>query len=210
MAGAALAVLVASIAAGSSLISKPPSITTHARDKRGATGATVTPTPAVSPPPRPAPTRPAGFVTFDDPKAGFSIAYPSTWKRLNAPDKEIRLLIADGTRASLLIRVAPVGLTVTRGTLGIVRKLTDSLVFADRSVKLLSQPEAITLDGLPGYRYLYTFGAGSARRRGAHVHYFVFRDKRLITLVFQVPGVGALKRDLGTLDRLVGTFHVAP
>jgi len=201
LAFAALAVLVvftASIALGSSLIS-PPSSATRDGDRAEPESA---PSPVTAPQ-----AVPEGLVTFADPRAGFSIAYPRTWERIVPADEEVRLLVADGTRISLLIRVTPVGLTVTRQTLGIARGLTDSLVGADRGVNLLSPPQAITLDGLPGYRYLYTFGAGRDGARGAHMHYFLFRRKRLITLVFQVPGARALKLQSGVLDNIAGTFR---
>jgi hypothetical protein len=193
---AGLIALVASIAVGSSVISSP---STTPPKQRTATG----PAPNLSPP-----ALSPGFVIFEDREVGFSIAYPRAWKRLNPSDKGVRLLVADGTKTSLLVRVAPLGLTVTRQTLGIVRDLTDSLVGADRRVKLLSQPQPITLDGLPGYRYLYTYAAGGHGRRGAHVHYFLFPRKQLVTLVLQVPGVRALKRQSALLNRVAGTFRV--
>lgn len=198
---AALVLLAISVAVGSSLVSSPSS---RARKPPPATASpAATSTPEASPP-----ARPAGFVSFDAPESGFSIAYPSSWKRLEPSDKEVRLLATNGTKASLLVRVNPVGISVTKETLPLTRELTDSLVRADRRVELLSQPQPITLDGLPGYRYLYTFGAGAGPDgpRGAHVHYFVFQDKRLISIVLQVPGLRALKRNLGALDRIVGTF----
>ena len=195
---AALVVLLASIAVGRSFISSPP--TTTARDQPPATA----PAPAASQAPLP-----EGFVSFNESELGFSVASPCTWKRLASTDEEVRLLVADGTKVSLLVRVAPVGLTVTEDTLGLVRDLTDSLVRANPSVKLLSEPQPIALDDAPGYRYLYTFGAGGGRR-GAHLHFLVFRRKRLIQLVFQVPGVRALEREADLLDRIAGTFVAAP
>ena len=54
---------------------------------------------------------------------------------------------------------------------------------------------------------MYTYVAKDGTR-GAHVHYFVFRNKRLISLVLQVPGIGALKRNSVLLDRVAGTFRV--
>jgi hypothetical protein len=204
---AGLVVLVASIAVGRSIISSPS--TTPAPDARTATdtspsGGESPPSSGLSPPSLAG----AGFLTFNDRKAGFSIGYPRRWKRLEASDKQVRLLAADGTKTSLLVRVAPVGLTVTRQTLGIVRKLTDSLVSADGRVRLLAQPQQITLDGVPGYRYFYTYGAPRGGKGGAHAHYFLFWRKRLFTLVLQVPGARALNRDSVLLNRVAATFRV--
>ncbi len=195
---AVLVALVVSIAIGSSVF---PSPSTPERDE-------PSPTATAAPPRATATAVPEGLVTFKDLESGFSIAYPRTWKRLEPVDPEVRLLVADGTnKVSLLIRDTPTGLTVTKDTLGTVRELTDSLVGADQRVTLLSSPEAITLDELPGYRYVYTFGDRNGESGGAHVHYFVFRGKRLISLVFQVPSARALKRGSAVLDRLAGTFR---
>jgi len=192
---AALVVLVASIFLGRSQISPPAPVS----DEERAAG-DARPAPDGSPPP-------AGLVAFEDSENGFSILYPRSWKRLEAPDEEVRLLVARGDVLSLLVRVAPVGLTVTRDTLGEARGLTDSLIGSDSRVKLLSSPRAITLDGLPGYRYVYTYRSGPDGSRSAHVHYFVFKDKRLISLVFQVSPASALKRASDALDRIAGTFR---
>lgn len=191
---AALVLLLVAVVIGRSLISSPG----PERDRRAAT---PTPTPSSGP------ARPAGFVRFDDRPAGFSIAYPRAWKRLDPVDKQIRLLVTSADEVSLLIRQSPLGLSVTTETLPVVRDLTDSLVRADKTVKLVSQPEPITLDGVPGYRYVYTYGTGATGRRGAHVHYFLFRSKRLLSLVFQVPGSGTSKQDLEALDTIAGTFR---
>lgn len=182
-----VAALAASIAAGSSVIDSPPATTTTA---------TPVPTPT-------APAVPAGFVTFRDEAEGYTIAYPQIWERQTPSDDQVRLLAAEGSAVSMLIRVAPIGLDVTVETLNIARELTDSLVGADRRTKLLSEPEPVTLDGVPAYRYVYSYGKG-----GAHIHYFVFLPKRLLTLVFQVPSVRALQRDSDLLDRVAGTFRV--
>ncbi len=196
---AAVLVFVVAIVLGRSVVSSPSRTPTDASVPTDST--------AVAPA---APVVPDGFVTFNDVRNGFSIAYPGTWARLQPKDDAVRLLVAQGTRRSLLIRAerSPVDQTVTTQTLGIVRGLTDRLVQADQRVKVLGEPEPITLDGVPGYRYRYTFASGPNGKRGAHVHYFLFRsDRRLITMVFQVPSAAALRRDSGLLDRIAGTFH---
>lgn len=150
---------------------------------------------------------PAGFATFRDTQAGFSISYPRGWKRLRASDAGIRLIAADGKRASLLVRIAPVGLDVTQDTLPEVRTLTERLVASGGNVKQVSRPDQVSLDGIPGYRYVYTYSAKDGTR-GAHVHYFLFRNKRLITVVLQVPDVQAVRRDSVLLDRVAGSFRI--
>lgn len=188
---AGLVVLVAATAIGRSVVSSP------------------------APPPRPpvaasqsAPADPPGYVRFRDAKARFSIAYPGSWSRVSSPDPEVQLLVTQGRARSLLARVAPVGLDVTSETLPIVRDLTDSLVRADGRVQLLGEPQPLVLDGLPGYRYVYTFKTSSGQQ-GAHVHYFLFKDQRIITLVLQTLPAQRLEQDLPLVKRIAQTFRAS-
>ena len=190
---AGIVVLVAATAIGRGIISSP--------------APTPRPSPAPSATERPsAPTDPSGYVRFSAARAGFSIAYPEDWSRVASGDPEVQLLVAKGRTTSLLVRVAPVGLDVTPKTLPIVRGLTDSLVRADGRVRLLGEPQPLVLDELPGYRYAYTFTTSSGKP-GAHLHYFLFKDKRVITLVLQTLPAQRLEQDLPLLERIAQTFR---
>lgn len=156
---------------------------------------------------RPAPSPPHRFLGFRDRREMFSIAYPAGWTRRRLADPQIALLVAHGRGASLLVRVTPVGLHVTAKTLPIVRGLTDRLVGAARGVRLLGPPRAIVLGGLPGYRYLYTFNDPGRRQRGAHAHYFLFKNRKLIALVFQVVPARRLSELAPSFDRILRTFR---
>jgi hypothetical protein len=159
-------------------------------------------------------TTPGGFTRVRDDAAGVSIAYPRTWSRLRPPAGGPDLVAARGRAMSLLMRASPTGLPadleVTAATLPIVRQLTDRLVRADRRVRLLEPPEAIELGGLPGYRYRYTF-ADAGGRRGAHVHYFLFKaGGRMITLVLQALPAERLAGLTPLFESVAGTFRGRP
>jgi len=182
-----------------------------------AVGRGIVSSPAPAPAPAPAPRAPAGvsprapadppdYVRFRDDRGGFSIAYPESWSRVPSRDPEVKLLVAAGRATSLLVRAAPVGLDVTAETLPIVRDLTDRLVRADGRVRLRGEPRPLVLDGLPGYRYDYTFATPSGER-GAHVHYFLFKDGQMITLVFQAQPAARLDRDSPLFERVTATFR---
>ncbi|MDX6719250.1 MAG: hypothetical protein QOJ63_1504 [Solirubrobacteraceae bacterium] len=150
----------------------------------------------------------ADVVRFKDEISKFSIAYPGSWTRLQAAgaESDVSLLVEADRATSLIVRAAPVGLaTVTQKTLPIVRKLTDSLVAADPRAKLLGAPQAVQLGGLPGYRYRYAYGSGETS--GAHDHYFLFKDGRLIQLVFQAVPSTRLSALTPTFDRIAATFR---
>jgi hypothetical protein len=155
-------------------------------------------------------TRTAEVVRFKDPASKISIAYPSTWKRQpdRPQDPDLVLLAAarDGS-ASLLVRVTPSGLDapVTQAVLPIVKKYTDSLLSSDQRAKQLVDPVAVGVGGLPGWRYRYTFGDGATG--GAHDHYFLFKEGKLVQLVFQAVPAKRLPAVAPTFDSIAASFR---
>lgn len=200
---AGIVALVAAVAVGRSIVSSPAPTPRPAPAPSAAAPAPVpvpvAPAPAADPP---------GYVRFRDARTGFSIAYPKSWSRVASREAAVKLLVAKGRATSLLVRVArsPVTADVTRETLPIVRQLTDSLVRADGRIQSIVEPQPLVLDGLPGYRYVYTFATTSGGS-GAHIHYFLFKGKRIITLVLQALPAQRLEQDLPLLKRIVQTFR---
>ncbi len=197
---AGVVVLIAAAAVGRAVVSSPAP---------QASGPAAAPsTTAASPAKAQAEPDPSGYVRFRSRNAEvpFSIAYPRSWSRVPSDDPQVELIVAEGRAASMLVRVTPVGLTVTRETLPIVRDLTDRLVRADGRVRLTNQPRPLVLAGLPGYRYDYTFDTATGEP-GAHVHYFLFKEGQMITMVFQTLPARRLEKYLPVFDRIVSTFE---
>jgi len=138
------------------------------------------PTPPPPPPPPPRQT------TFTDRRLGLSLRYPADWSRLSSRDPQVHLVAAASLETSITLRVAKSELAdVSLRTLPVVRQFSDQLLAADQRAKMLSEPEPVSLAGIPGYRYRYTYTTG------AHVHYFLFKHRQLVQLVFQsVPATG--------------------
>ena len=175
--------------------------------------------PASSPPkpaapaPRPATAAPKapvpdGFTRFDDPIRGLSISLPASWHRIPSADAELSLL-ATGDGASMLMRTAPLGIQIGPDDVGQARKITDNLLKAAGKVTIVSGPKRVSVGGLPGYLYLYTY-RNAAGQQGAHAHYFLFRSNQtMLTIVFEVlpadrfAGLGPL------FDRIAGTLRTA-
>lgn len=170
----------------------------------GVVGRSIVPAP--EPEPAPAPERPA-TVRFTDTLTDVSISYPRTWVRRFAKDQAVRLVAsAPDESASLSVSVRKVDLEpVTDATLPIVRPLTDDLLRADTRIGTLTEPSAVRVGGLPGYRYSYTYRTGRGGQ-GAHIHYFLFKDKRVIQLVLQAQPAARLSALTPTFDRIAGTF----
>jgi len=146
----------------------------------------------------------ADVVHFKDDVSRVSIDYPASWAALPAADDpEIALRAAKDESASFLMRVSAVGLApVTRKTLPIARKLTDSLIGADPRAQQLVAPAPVVLGGLTGWRYRYTYSSGA----GAHDHYFLFKGGRMIQLVFQAAPPDQFRALEPTFDKIASTF----
>lgn len=151
---------------------------------------------------------PPGFVEFQDPKAGFAIAYPAAWQRLRSPDPQVPLLVAQTAQNSFQVRVVELGLPVGPQDLATAKQLTDQIVNAGDTVKLLAQPKEIHLAGLPGFFYLYSFLDPSSGLTGVHSHFFLFQGKNMISLVFQAVPLDQFKSLAPTFDQITGSFRV--
>jgi hypothetical protein len=150
----------------------------------------------------------ADVVRFKDEVSKVSIAYPGSWKLLPVPtgEPDVALRIGLDNTAVMQMRSSEVGFEgVTTKTLHIVRKFTDSLLADDPRVRLAKAPDAVDLGGVPGYRYRYTFGSGTDS--GAHDHYFLFKDKRMIQLVFETASQDRLTALEPGFQRIAATFQ---
>lgn len=168
------------------------------------------PPPAASPAPTPVTTSgdtPDDFVAFQDEQAGFSIAYPSGWERLQADDPQVRLVAAGPREDSMLVRAVRVGFDVAESGLDSVKSLTDRIVRSGKDVEILAGPTEIELGGLPGYFYFYSFKDDQSGQPGAHSHYFLFDRKKMISIVFQVIPLERFPDVAPTFDQIAATFQ---
>jgi hypothetical protein len=163
-----------------------------------------------APDPRPA-TPPAtptnATVRFKDTLTDVSIAYPATWVRRLAKDQGVRIIAsAPDDSAAVSVSVRKIDLEpVTFETLPIVRPLTDGFLREDTRIKTIGEPTAVTLDGLPGYRYTYEFRTAGGTD-GAHIHYYLFKAKRLIQIVLQAVPASRLPALQPSFDRIATSF----
>lgn len=167
----------------------------------GVVGRSIVPTP--DEPSRPATER------FADTLTDVAVSYPTTWVRRSSRDQAVRILAAspDGSAAvSVSVRKSGVEEPITQQTLPVVRPLTDDLLKADTRITALTDPVAVTVGGLPGYRYRYTYRTAD-KTEGAHVHYFLFKDERLVQLVLQAVPATQLPALQPTFDQIADTFE---
>jgi hypothetical protein len=170
----------------------------------GVVGRSIVPDPQ---PQSPATSSDKTTVRFKDTLTDVSIAYPSTWVRRAPKDQGVRIIAsAPDESAAVSVSVRKIDLEpVTVDTLPIVRPLTDGFLREDTRIKKIGEPEAVTVDGLPGYRYTYDFRKAD-RTDGAHVHYYLFKDKRLIQIVLQAVPASSLPALQPTFEAIARTF----
>ena len=150
----------------------------------------------------------AEFVAFEDPEAGISISHPPGWRRVASSDPAV-VLLAEGGGASMVVRTFDLGVEFGPGNLDLAKKISDDLVRAGKH-ELQRPPKQVTLGGLPGWLYLYTFPDAASGQKGAHAHYFLFRGQTLITIVFQTVPAERFAENAQLFDRIGETLQATP
>jgi hypothetical protein len=154
--------------------------------------------------PQPAPENiPVPVTKFADPPNGITLEYPRTWKRVEVPVAEYRLALDAGNNVAFTLRVVPIQTPATAQNLQNFKAVTDGLVGSNPTVTILKQ-QAISLNGMLGYYYFYTFTDGAVQ--AVHAHYFLFSGNKMNILVFQT-----LPDDFeplaATFDRVAESFR---
>jgi hypothetical protein len=163
----------------------------------------------------PATAQPGELAELRDDKAGFALSYPKAWVRATAPNPQIVLVAAEHDPAknqggSILVRVTPLDAPVGKAQLGEARKATDAIVSSSEGVALKAEPSETEQGGLPGLYYLYSFRDPVSGLTGVHSHFFLFKDKAMISLVFQALPQDDFGRLAPLFDRVVGSIRMLP
>jgi hypothetical protein len=157
------------------------------------------------PPPTLADT-PAPVTTYKDTATGFTVEYPRAWRKVDVPVAEYRLALDGGSNVAFTIRVVPIATPATAANLENFKAVTDGLVGSNATVNVLKQ-QAVSLNGMLGYYYFYTFTDGGVQ--AVHAHYFLFSGNKMNILVFQ-----ALPDDFqgmaATFDKIAESFRSDP
>jgi hypothetical protein len=144
--------------------------------------------------------------TFKDTETGFTVQYPRSWHKVDVPVADYRLAVDGGNEVAFTIRVVPIQTPATAENLENFKAVTDGLVVSNSTVKVLKN-QAISLNGMLGYYYFYTFQDGGVD--AVHAHYFLFSGNKMNVLVFQ-----ALPDDFqnmaATFDKIAESFKSDP
>lgn len=150
------------------------------------------------------------FTEFDDPVTGVSFRYPSDWVQLEPaePDPTVPVILSAGGSNSLLVRVVPIEEPVTEENLPNLKATTDGIL-DDAGVSILEET-AVTVNGMPGYFYLYFIDDTASGQQGAHAHYFLFKEATMNILVFQSVPTEAFTDLAPVFDEIVNSFESDP
>lgn len=156
------------------------------------------------------PSKPAsGLVELKDQKAGFALSYPAGWKPLPSKDRDVAAVIVEPRAGgSILARVTDLETEIKPEDVAGARSLTDAVINAGTGVELKVEPTTVNMGGLPGYFYFYTFADSASGQRGAHSHYFLFKGRTMISLVFQGVPESEFVRLGPKFDQVANSFRV--
>ena len=149
---------------------------------------------------------PAGFVSTKNHKDGFSISYPKQWRVVTDPS--VPLLLSAGGNDALSVQVLTLQKPVNSKNVSDIKAVTDAILStpAAKLQVLLSRP--ITIAGISGYYYLYTFTSGN--QVGVHAHYFLFQGRKLTMMVFQALPISDFQKLAPVFDEVSASFRSNP
>lgn len=151
---------------------------------------------------------PAGFTTFNDTAAGFSLSYPPTWTVVKTTDPAIPLLLNIGVQGldTLLVRVVALQTSVDTTSVASMKAFTDSII-SGANVTVLQQ-QSISIQNVPGYYYFYTLPKDPTTGVTlVHSHFFVFPPKQMVSLTFQTVD-NDFAQLAPTFDQVVASLRV--
>ncbi len=150
------------------------------------------------------------LVTFRDDTTGFSIKYPRSWRKADiATDGEIRLILLAGGLNGVSVRVQRTEVPTTSENIANIKAVTDGIVGSNATAKVLNQRQ-LTVNGMPGYYYLYTFIDEETGAEGAHGHYFLFRGRKMHSIIFQAIPSQDFAGLAAVFDQVAETFQSDP
>ena len=150
----------------------------------------------------------SAFTTYTSSTEGFSIKYPKDWTVVPVAEGELDL-DAGGEDAVTVRLLQRTEVPTTPENVGNIKAFTDGVVGTNKSAKIL-KVQGITVDGMPGYYYLYTYIDAETGAEGAHAQYFLFRGRNMYTLVFQANPSEGFPRLAKVFDQMAESLHTVP
>ncbi len=156
---------------------------------------------------------PVHYVSFHSARDGFTISYPRTWKRVTPTDPSVPLLVSAGGQDAMSIRVIQLQSAVNTTNIASLKSVTDSILSASPDKLSVLTSKAVSVNGIGGYFYVYTFSVDPTNPTGptvVHAHYFLFQGRKLIILVFQAEPSSDFLHLAATFDKVLSTLTSNP
>ncbi|MGH7426746.1 MAG: hypothetical protein ACREJP_11350, partial [Candidatus Methylomirabilales bacterium] len=157
--------------------------------------------------PLPSPT--GGFVSFEDKELGVSISYPRSWKRKKGSNPNSRLIVVEG-ESGMRLSVRALDAAIALDTPGLRDILKQKILDVGNVVAFLAEPVPITLNGVAGFYFVYTFFERETNKEGVHAHYWLFHGAKDVQIVFEAIPVEDFRRLATTFDEIANTFRSTP
>ena len=148
------------------------------------------------------------FATFQDPRGGFNLTYPSSWTVTKDTDPTAALLVTLNSDPLdiMQIRVTSIAATVNTSNVADIEAVTNGVISGTR-VKSL-QPQSVTVDGFPAYYYLYSLPPDPTTGTTLeHSQFFIFPPHEMVDVVFQTE-VSRASTYAGTFAQVIRSFQV--
>lgn len=147
------------------------------------------------------------FVTYRDFETNFTMRYPRAWHRTEVPNREIRLQLTDDRQVAVRVQVRRTEVATTPANVGNLDAVMSGLIVDDSRV-LTKDP--VTINGLIGFRYIYTFTDAETGLEQAHLHYFLYQGHKLNSIVFAVVPSSDFAKFEGIFDQMINSFQSEP
>ncbi|MGH9198826.1 MAG: hypothetical protein ACRD1T_24250 [Acidimicrobiia bacterium] len=152
--------------------------------------------------------QPGQFTEWRNDQVGIAMSYPANWVQLKADNPGVLLLASDGPENSFVVRSVELVKPIGQPELAAAKQETDQVIASNKTAKMIAEPKQIEMGGLPGFWYLYSFKDETSGQIGAHSHFFLFKGRTMITLVFQALPVEKFQQSAPVFDQITSSFRV--
>lgn len=152
------------------------------------------------------------YVLHEDAEAGFRLQHPKTWVPIARPQGDMRLQLGAGDGSSLRVRVSQLEGEVDASNIEELRAVTSGIVASpDPNVeKQFLKEDSYSVNGMPGYYYVYRVQDKQSGLEAVNAHYFLFQGRKLNMLLFQSLSAEDFERRAPEFDRVLATFESDP
>ncbi|HEU5035345.1 MAG TPA: hypothetical protein VFT62_11415 [Mycobacteriales bacterium] len=150
--------------------------------------------------------RAAGLTAYTTDHGHFTVGVPTSWRRAPAAGSADLLARNQSGSGSLLVRTLTLAKPIDPRHPRAVKDVLGTILHTG-GLRVLAE-RAVTVNGTPGYVYVYTFSDASSGATTMHWHYFFFDGRRLHVLVLQALPASSFDQLAPTFDAIAKSVQV--